>query len=235
MDPPAAVLTGSGSKLDTAAGGKLRLDQALQASQQAAQQSSLHVVGSPRQLIPQTVPAGSGLPAQPRQVAADSGLGLTTGPLVQFAAVPLTSSPSAFVHNGPGLPGASGGSTSFTASAFKQSRQEPSQLTGMVPVAVPASRPSSTVGQVFAPALVPVAVAPATQAPTSLSVAEQQIRVLDDLLDTISKTDSDKFFEAPCEGRGGTWVQLCHCTSHVLPDDAAEGEAAGVSHLAQLC
>ncbi len=197
MDPPAAVLVGSGSKLDPAAGGKLRLDQALRASQLAARQSSIPDAGQSAQLVPQAVFSGSGLSAQPRPHAASDGTNLTPEPLLQLASsVPLNSGVSVYGHNGSRLPTIPVTSPSFTASAFKHStRQEATQVTGMVPVGVPASQTSGALGQTTVPALVPVAVQSSAQA--SRTVAEEQVRVLDDLLDHISRTDSDKFFEAP--------------------------------------
>lgn len=198
MDSPAADIAGSGS-LDSAAGGALRPDQASKASQQAARQSTttdLPNVGHPV-LLPQALyPAGSGLASQALNVSAkDGSVPLTSAPLLQLASVPPGStSASNGGNNGRlllGTPTAS--ATSLADAALKLSARSFPQFSGMVPVEIPeVSRPVQAI-----PRLVPVALAPVASAPAAPSVAEEQIRVLEGLLDHIGRTDSDKFFEAP--------------------------------------
>lgn len=188
MDDLAAPVV-AGSKLDAAAGvGELRPGQALKASQQAARQSSstgLHAAG--QELIPPAFPAGSGFGPQPSDPAAGANGSIPlNGPLVQLSSVPLG-------HNGILLGAQPHTATSLADAALKQSaRQGFAQMSGMVPVGVPASQPV----QAFLPALVPVA-GPAVQATAPGSVVEEQTRVLEALLDHISRTDNDRFFEAP--------------------------------------
>ncbi|KAK9843100.1 hypothetical protein WJX74_006951 [Apatococcus lobatus] len=195
-DLPAPFI--AGSKLDPAGGvGELRPGQALKASQQAARQSSssgLRVAG--QELIPQeSFPTGSGFGASPGNLATANGSEpLTPVPLLHLATVPHgPAQPSYGGHNGLLLGAQSGTAASLADAALKQSaRHGVTQLSGMVPVGLPASQPSSM--QVLTPALVPVA-GPLPPAPGS--VVEEQTRVLEALLDNISRSDSDRFFEAP--------------------------------------
>ncbi|KAK9838225.1 hypothetical protein WJX84_002491 [Apatococcus fuscideae] len=235
-DLPAPFI--AGSKLDPAGGvGELRPGQALKASQQAARQSSssgLRVAG--QELIPQeSFPTGSGFGASPGNLATANGSEpLTPVPLLHLATVPHgPAQPSYGGHNGLLLGAQSGTAASLADAALKQSaRHGVTQLSGMVPVGLPASQPSSM--QVLTPALVPVA-GPLPPAPGS--VVEEQTRVLEALLDNISRSDSDRFFEAPvreAEAPGYSSIikrpmsfQVMRQKSH--PFFAARADAAGTA------